>query len=147
MISYPLRLISTEATVIILQWCGMPVGGTGTVITFGNQQVAITAACSGIEQLEAMMLVGWIIVTVLHRRLSLRLMHFVTILPLILFCNALRLIATLVIFRYWGEVAFSDRIHTWFGVGMVLLVSVLFFQLRFLFVEESESPNSKESNP
>ena len=134
LISYPLRLISSYATVLFLQLVGIPAGGSGTIIYLGNQRVAVTAACSGIEQLEAMLLVGWIIVMCCHRSFRDRLFHFVLILPVILFCNVIRLMVTLIVLYYWGAaVAFNDSFHYWIGIATVIAVALVFLALGWLF--------------
>jgi len=134
-ISYPLRRIGTMVTVPLLQLFDISVRGEGTVIYMGKKSVAITAACSGIEQLEAMLLVGWLIVFFMHSGRMARLMHFSLILPVILFCNIIRLVITLLIFHYWGDVAFNDKIHTGMGILMVVMAAVIFIALRFFFVD------------
>lgn len=142
MLSYPMRLVGTYLTLFIMQLGGMAVSGSGTMIYIGEQGVAITAACSGIEQLEAMLLVGWLIAMWSHQKTLTRLMHFSMILPLIIFFNVLRLLATLLGFRYFGEVALGDAFHTWMGLAMVLAVALGFIGLRGLFeVTSTEDAN------
>ncbi|MDD3119042.1 MAG: exosortase/archaeosortase family protein [Victivallales bacterium] len=141
LLSYPLRLIGSWLTVPVVRLFGIAVDGTGTVINMGGKEVAVTAACSGIEQLEAMLLVGWIIVMVQHRGRLVRIMHFSLILPVIIFCNTIRLTVTLLLFHYCGDVAFNNTIHTVLGLLMVVMVAVIFLALQVFFPSERNREN------
>ena len=127
LMSYPLRLICSYITYFVLSVFGMQVSCDATVLTMGHEEIAVTAACSGINQLEAMFFIGWIITMFVHKRLICRVSHWLLLLPLVILFNALRLIITLVIYSNWGEVALSDTVHSVLGYLMVIAVAVTFY--------------------
>jgi len=43
------------------------------------------------------------------------------------------LTTTLLLFYYWGDIAFNNTVHTTLGILMVILVAGLFLGLQFFF--------------
>jgi exosortase/archaeosortase family protein len=127
LMSYPLRLICSHITCFLLSASGMQISCDATVLTLGREEIAVTAACSGINQLEAMFFIGWLITMLVHKRLICRVSHWLLLLPLVILFNALRLIITLIIYSNWGEVALSDTVHSVLGYLMVIAVAVTFY--------------------
>ena len=128
-ISQPMREISASVSAFFLHLFGLPVFCDGTNITMEERAITITAACSGIQQLEAMVLAGWIIVLMQHSTTLVRVIHFITVLPIIMLCNVFRVFVTLLGVHYVGNVFLRDTIHTLLGYAMVLLVVVCFTML------------------
>ena len=96
----------------------------------------MTSACSGIELLEAMLLLGWIVVRLEHKRYLTRLVHYLTLLPIIILCNTLRLVFVIGLSCFIGDRAFDNTLHVWLGyavviasVGILLGVGKLFGQM------------------
>ncbi|MDD5729118.1 MAG: exosortase/archaeosortase family protein [Victivallales bacterium] len=132
LMSYPLRLICSYLTCFTLKAFGLRVGCEATVLKFGNEEIAVTAACSGINQLEAMFLIGWIIVMLTHKRLACRVSHWLLLLPLVIVFNSLRLTITLLLYSTWGQAALSNNVHNILGYLMVFAVALVFYLCRRL---------------
>ena len=141
-VSYPLRIIGAKFSVEILQMCGFDASVIDTEVSITGRRIAITAACSGIQQLEAMLLVGWILAYTMQKQWMERLLHFVLLLPIIIFSNIVRIILTLLGIVYIGDVILSDSVHSGMGFGMVLLTVILFVGAGKLFSEKKEKPES-----
>lgn len=124
-ISMPLSQISSVMTVAVLDLFGLDVAAQGAMITVGKDQIAVTAACSGVQQLEALVCIGWVFVRQFQRNPWIRLIHIITLLPILLLANAIRLIVTIILFRLYGDWALSDSVHTTLGIGMVLLSALM----------------------
>ena len=62
---------------------------------------------------------------IMQRRLAFRLMHWATILPCVVLANALRLIATVLLVRAFGEVMLNDTWHLAMGWAQTVLAVVL----------------------
>ena len=140
-ISYPLRLICTQITGMFLKICTLDASCDGTVLRIGAEKIAVTAACSGIAQLESMFFIGWLITMLVHKRLICRISHWLLLLPIVILLNSLRLTITMLLYSWFGEAAFSDMVHTTLGYAMVVAVAVVFWACRSLipFSERNET--------
>ena len=136
LISYPMRLIGAECSAAILSLMGFAASSAGTVVSIGSREIAVTSACSGIEQLEAMLFVGWIIAVCMNRKTLPRILHFVTILSIIVISNCMRLVLTLAGLELFGEVFLSDSVHTLLGILTVIVSVLMFIGVGLLFVKD-----------
>lgn len=125
LLSLPLSRICTVLTVGILRLLGFECSFDQAIIYIGEERIAVTAACSGIELLEAMLLLGWLIVHFEQKTLRGRLPHFLTLLPAIVLANTFRLVVVILLSFVIGERAYEDPLHTIFGYGVVLLTVLL----------------------
>lgn len=150
-VSYPLRLISTMLTVETLQLFGCDIAYQLTTIRVGGFHLAITDACSGISQLAVLFLLGYIVVIMKqHRSFGLAALHYLALLPVVIFANAVRLIITILLFYAIGEKAFENTYHAALGYCFVLLATALFYVIGALFPQtpdSSQSPDTNESGP
>jgi len=146
LISYPLRLICSHLTCFTLKLCAMDISCEATVLRMGAEKIAVTTACSGIVQLESMFLIGWIITMLVHKRLICQISHWLLLLPIVILVNSLRLTITLLLYSAFGEVAFSDTVHTSLGYAMVIAVTAIFWACRSLipFSEKKEISEDKK---
>lgn len=125
LLSLPLSRVCTILTVGILRLLGVECSFDQAIIYVGEERIAVTAACSGIELLEAMLLLGWLIVHFEQKTLRGRLPHFLSLLPAIVLANTLRLVTVILLSFSIGERAYEDPLHTIFGYGVVILTVLL----------------------
>ena len=123
-LSYPLRLMATWLAVGCLKLFGVVVEADRTLITVGERGIAVTDACSGIEQLGALVLVGAGFAWMMQRTAGYRLLHLATILPSVVLANAFRLVVTVVLFRLLGETVLGDAWHHALGYAQTVLALV-----------------------
>lgn len=141
LLSSPLSKICAALTVLLLQAVGVECSLDQAVIFTGKDHVAVTAACSGVELLEAMLLLGWFVVYFEHRNFWMRLLHYLTLLPAILLANTLRLTVVILLSFRIGERAFHDPVHSLLGYCVVISAMLLLFLTGKLFKqEETEEP-------
>lgn len=138
-VAYPMRIFATVSSTKILALCGFDISSYQTMIYLKGSQIAITSACSGIEQLEAMLLLGYIWVLSAHKKFVNRILNYILIVPVILLCNTIRLIVTLVLINFYGISIISDTVHTWLGIGMVALSFILMVLFTPIFSEDKNS--------
>lgn len=143
-VSYPLRVIAANASGEILYALSFDTSVNSTLVSINGKEIAVTAACSGIEQLEAMVLVGWIIAVKMNKSLLMRLAHLATIVPIVIIFNTFRLCGTLVGDSLFGDIFLSNTIHTLLGIIMVLCVVVAFIGMGKLFQSYKGDTNLKE---
>jgi len=140
LISYPLRLISSYLTCFTLKLCAVDVSCNATILKLGTEKIAVTTACSGIAQLEAMFLIGWLITMFVQKRLICQILHCLLLLPIVILLNSLRLTITLLLYLGIGKAAFSETLHVTLGYVMVIAIVVIFWACRSLvrFPEKNE---------
>jgi exosortase/archaeosortase family protein len=135
-LSFPLRLISTIVTVEPLSFFGCDISYQLTTISIGDFQIAITDACSGISQFAVLLLLGYVVVT-MRRHVSLLngLLHYLSLVPILIFANVVRLVLTIMLFYLIGEEAFSNTYHASLGFFFVILSTILLYCVGGLFPE------------
>lgn len=133
LLSFPLSRFCAMLTVGVLRLFGVGCGFDQAIIYVGEERIAVTAACSGIELLEAMLLIGWLIVHFEHRRLVPRLVHFLALLPIIVLTNSLRLVLVILLSLWIGDRAFDDPLHSIFGYGVVISSVLLMYGIGRFF--------------
>lgn len=128
-LSYPLRLMATSVAVGLLRLFGVAVSADRTLITVGTDGagIAVTDACSGIDQLFALLLVGVVFAWIMQRTALWRALHWACILPSLVLANALRLVATVLLYLGAGETILGNFWHTALGYAQSLLVIVLLY--------------------
>ena len=125
--SYPLRLMATWLAVGVLEAVGVPVSADRTLIALdsGATQIAVTDACSGLEQLGGLVAVGLLFAWLMQKGWGWRILHWATILPCVVLANAVRLIVTVLLVRAYGEVILGDAWHISLGWAQTVLAVVL----------------------
>ena len=125
LLSFPLSRICTILTVGVLRLLGVTCSFEQAIIYVGESRIAVTSACSGIELLEAMLLLGWLIAHFEQKTLQGRFLHFLTLVPAIVLSNTLRLAVVILLSLSIGERAFEEPLHSIFGYCVVLLTVFL----------------------
>lgn len=136
--SYPLRLISTIISAETLLLFGCNIQYDLTTITVGTSKIAITDACSGITQLEVLLLLCYLVVLRQHRSTLWRGLHYLCMLPVIIAVNSFRLIVTVLLFFLIGTKAFDDFWHVSLGYLLVICVVLIFWWIGALFPQNQE---------
>ncbi len=138
--SQPFRLVSAIMAEWLLRLFGLPILRDGSSLMVGDRAIVITYACSGLNQLCALSLIGYVIVQTVHRRTLCKILHFLLIVPIIVYVNALRLVVTILLFNAIGEAALERFWHDTLGYVMVVLCALIFWYAQKLFT----SLDSKE---
>ena len=145
-LSYPFRMVSTVFSVGFLQLFGMNVENDGTTIMIEGLNIAITDACSGIQQFEAMILVAFWLVMIWKRPFVWRCIHYVFLIPAIILANAIRIVLTVVLYKTIGEVVLNNTWHEGLGYFQVVLAVALFFLVGSLLPENGKTAPSDENS-
>ena len=132
--SYPLRLSATVLGSLILKLCGVGVIYSGTTLTLPDLNIAITDACSGINQLDAFILIAFIAVETVHKKQCWKLLHFAFIIPSIIIGNSLRIVLTVLLYKACGEVVLQNFWHTALGYVQIVLALLIFMAIGKIFV-------------
>jgi len=140
--SYPLRLLSTSISVILLRCCFFKVHCDGTSLFWDNQTLSITEACSGISLLSLFFLLEYLIAYP-EKTASWKKWGWSSLLLLwVTLGNAFRLLATFLLYRLCGDKVFEPRPHFLLGCFFVIVTSLLIWFSSFLF--KLDRPQSSE---
>lgn len=126
LLSFPLRLSATLLSAGLLKLCGIGVVYSGTSLELPGLDISITDACSGINQLDAFILIAFIIVHIMHRKNVWKLLHFAFIIPSIIIGNGLRIALTVLLYKLWGETVLQNSWHTALGYLQIVLALIIF---------------------
>ena len=125
-VSHPLRIIATAISGLILRLLGFNVSTTLTVLKLENVDLAVTDACSGIQQFEALLLLGYILVKRQQKQLLWRIVHYSFCIPSVILANAIRLVLVVILYRWpVGEAVLYSGWHEGLGYLQVLLAVLI----------------------
>ena len=143
-LSYPFRMVSTVLSVGFLRVFGVGIENDGTTIRIEGLNIAITDACSGIQQFEAMILVAFWLVMVWKRPLVWRCVHYAFLIPSIIFANAIRIVLTILLYNAGFESVLNNTWHEGLGYVQVVLAVALFFLVGTLLPETEQVASSEK---
>ena len=143
MSSYPLRLSATMLAALGLKICGTGVIYSGSSLHLPNLNIAITDACSGINQLDAFLLIAYIAVKMMHKKELWQILHYAFIIPSIIIANSLRIILTVLLFKICGEVILGKFWHITLGYVQIFIALLLFLAVGRLFYCSPEKTQEK----
>ena len=133
LLSFPLRLNATVLSAAILNLSGVGIVHSGTSLILPGLDIAITDACSGIRQLDAFILIAFMVVQMLHSKTGWKILHFAFIVPSIIVGNSLRIVLTVWLYRLFGETVFENTWHTVLGYGQIIFALLLFLAIGKIF--------------
>ncbi|MBE6366557.1 MAG: exosortase/archaeosortase family protein [Lentisphaerae bacterium] len=144
LLSYPLRLSATMLSGITLNLLGVKVVHVGTSLSLPNLSIAITDACSGINQLDAFILIAFIAVQMLHKKRLWKLLHLAFIIPAIILGNTLRIVLTVLLYMLFGETVLENTWHVVLGYGQIIFALVIFGAVGKIFCSASKKSGEAE---
>ena len=133
LLSFPLRLSATVLSAITLNLVGVKVIHSGTSLTLPEIQIAITDSCSGIEQLDAFILIAFIAVQLLHKKAIWKILHFAFIVPCIIVGNSMRIVLTVLLYQCLGETVLENTWHTALGYTQIVFALLIFLGIGKIF--------------
>ena len=144
MLSYPLRLSATLLSVLVLKLCGVEVAFAGTSLNLPDLNIAITDACSGINQLDAFILIAFIAVEILHKKTVWKLLHFAFMIPSIIAGNTLRIVITVLLYKVLGDCVLENLWHTLLGYTQIFFAMIIFLLIGRIFRENPPARKEDE---
>lgn len=133
LLSYPLRLSATALSALLLKLGGVKIISSGTSLELSGLNIAITDACSGINQLDAFILIAFVTVQILHRKTGWKILHFAFVIPAIIVGNSLRIVLTVLLFTWLGEVVLQNTWHTVLGYVQIIIALLFFLAVGKIF--------------
>ena len=121
---FPLKLLVTKTSGIILTALGYPVKIHGNIIEISSVFLGVVDACSGLSSLMAILTLSMFYSYLVIKRGLFRLTIVLSMLPLIILANVFRVTATAIVAVKWGSEMSEGTLHTLWGI-VVFVLAVL----------------------
>lgn len=127
--AFPLKLLVTEVSVLSMKALGIVVWQEGNILMFPNITLEVADACSGLRSIMSLLALGAAYAFVLHTKTRDRVILILSTLPIAVFTNCLRVIATGILAQYFGSAAAEGFFHEFaglfvFGAAVVMFVAL-----------------------
>lgn len=125
--AFPLKLFITKVSVWCLKLLGVVVWREGNILMFPNVTFEVADACSGTRSLMSLLALGVAYAVISQTSNLKRWIIVLATVPIAIFTNAIRVIATGILAQWWGAAAAEGFFHEFagmlvFALAMVLLV-------------------------
>lgn len=151
-VSFPLRLLATNLSKLVVGLFGVQVQGAGMNIEFmqpnGREyiQLAVADPCSGLHSLLAIKALHAITAYLSRLRLGWKWVLFMCAIPIALMANLTRIVGIILIGAYWSKDIALGLFHTWsspilFAIAFIILISIGRL-LEWLTAPPTPSPSS-----
>lgn len=121
---FPLKLFVTKVATAILSLIGYAVHSEGNIIQMSSTVIGVSDACSGLNSLMAMLTLSTFYTALVIRRMTHKVIIVLSMFPLVMAVNVLRVTATCLVAVTWGDELASGKLHTLWGV-FVFAASVI----------------------
>jgi exosortase len=108
----PLQLIASRLAEQLLEWSGYSILRDGNILHLPGQTLSIAEACSGLRSLLALTFLAQAYAYMFDKRPWMRLALAVCVIPIAIFANSMRIVATAVAGSYRAEWAHGTY-HEW----------------------------------
>ena len=115
----PLQRIATLGSYELLMALGLPVVTEGNVILIHSQRVEVAEACRGLSMLLSFGALITAMVILVKRPIWERIFLILSIIPIALLCNIIRISITAIAYGYYGKPV--KEVHDYAGYGMMVL--------------------------
>jgi len=123
-IVFPLKLLVTKAAAALLTLMGYQVKIYGNIIEISSLVLGVADACSGLNSLMAILTLSIFYSYLVIRRWDFRLAIVISMLPMIIMVNIIRVTTTAVVAVKWGPELAEGKLHSLWGIA-VFVVAVL----------------------
>jgi exosortase len=127
--TFPMQLLASKITSGILHLIGMSAVRQGNIIHLPNQSLEVAEACSGMRSLVSLLALGAIYAHLTQKRLSAKIILFLSTIPIAVAGNIFRVFITALIVYVSDINVTSEPTHSIMGA----LVFVIAFILLFIF--------------
>lgn len=131
-LSLPLQNVATACSTWILQCLGAPAVRQGTTILLGAEQLEVERACSGLRIFYGIGALAIATVIVFRPPWWQRLVMAVSIAPVAVFANVLRVVSTGETYLFSADEVVRNRAHDIWGLLMIPLAVVMFLIIKYV---------------
>jgi exosortase len=134
---FPLKLLVTKAAAALLTLMGYNVKIYGNIIEISSLFLGVADACSGLNSLMAILTLSIFYSYLVIRRRDFRLTIVMSMLPLIIMVNIIRVTTTAVVAVKWGPELAEGKLHSLWGIAVfvVAVLGLMAITKFFMFME------------
>jgi exosortase len=125
-LSYPLQRVATKLSCAALQVLGQPAFAEGNVILLAEHQLEVAQACSGLRLFMSVIALAYCYVTLVRRAWWEKLILIAAVGPIAILSNALRIVATGLLYQFSTGEAARKFSHDFAGWAMIPVAAALF---------------------
>lgn len=138
-LSFPLQNLATNVSAWMLQVVGQPAITNGNVIVLNGNQLYVEEACSGLRMFLGITALAAAYCIVMRRPWWEKAIVVVSVLPIAVIANSLRIAGTGLCYEYFGEETSKKLIHDMAGFFVIFvaaaMMGALVWYLKKIFVE------------
>lgn len=130
-ISLPLKIVAVKMGVMIVRLFDIPILREGFNITIPGGNLVVGNPCSGLRSILSFFMVGFLFAYLLETSLSKKIIIIMSIVPIAILSNIIRVPLLILITHFWGQPAASpdSPLHTLsgvlvFAIGLGALISI-----------------------
>lgn len=116
-----LQILSTTTGVFVLQMLNIPVFQDGNIIDLGTEKLQVVEACSGLRYMFPLLSFGFLVAFLFDGAMWKRVVIFLSVFPLTLGMNALRIALAGILVNLWGSGMAEGVVHEFQGWAVFLL--------------------------
>jgi exosortase len=121
MVTAPLQLMVTVASAFVLKSAGYLVSRDGVILHIGDYTIVVGEACSGLRSMVSLMSVGAIYAYLQKISNLKRTVLFLSIIPISIIANIIRLIILALITYHYGDAAGQGFFHNFSGFVLFII--------------------------
>lgn len=143
MLSGPLQLYGAEQSAYYIQMFGIPAVAKGSMILMGDLKLGVAEACSGMRMLTVFVAISAATTIITSRTVWEKFVILISAIPIALFCNIGRIVATALAHTWFGKKTANLVFHDLSGWLMMpaamLMLYLLLKLLDWLFIEAPQT--------
>jgi exosortase len=143
-ITFPLQLLASRVSGLILPMLGVPVLREGNVINLPAMALEVAEACSGIRSLMSLVALAIIYGYLMEKRLWVRWILAFASVPIAVAANSVRIIGTGLLVQYWDPEKAEGYFHASWGWIIFVISLVMLYALHGLITVSLQKAGAKE---
>jgi exosortase len=143
-ITFPLQLLASRVSGLILPMLGVPVLREGNVINLPSMALEVAEACSGIRSLMSLVALAIIYGYLMEKRLWVRWILAFASVPIAVAANSVRIIGTGLLVQYWDPQKAEGYFHASWGWIIFVISLVMLYALHGLITVSLQKAGAKE---
>jgi exosortase len=143
-ITFPLQLLASRVSGLILPLLGVPVLREGNVINLPAMALEVAEACSGIRSLMSLVTLAIIYGYLMEKRLWVRWVLAFASVPIAVVANSVRIIGTGLLVQYWDPEKAEGYFHASWGWIIFVISLVMLYGLHSLISMILEKAGAKQ---
>jgi len=148
LISLPLRRMATDISAFLIRLTSIPTYQEGNMLYFAETQLEVAEACSGINSITAMLMLGTVLVYIKPMTRMGQIVLLGSTIPIAMLANIVRVTGTGILAHFFGKTVARGFLHEFsgmavfaFGLVMLLITYKLIESLQF--VEKRKNVDEK----